>query len=54
MRCGGRYHKMFELPCIALKPMDARIRSRVDAKLPELRFRALLTEAEPELELALV
>jgi hypothetical protein len=29
------------------------IRSRVDAKLLELRFRTLLTDGEPELEVAL-
>jgi hypothetical protein len=30
------------------------IRSRADAKLPELRFRARLTEGTPDLELVLV
>jgi hypothetical protein len=29
------------------------MRSRADAKLPELRFRARLNEGEPELELVL-
>ena len=39
-------------PC-RFESSATRIHSRVDAKLPELRFRAQLNEGEPESELAL-